>query len=177
MNAPLFEAAHGTAIFSACGLYRYRLTRQLGAQPRIACFVMLNPSTADAAKDDATVRRCIGFARDMGCGGLIVANLFALRATDPWELSIAADPVGPKNMDYLLGAACRAHESGGLVVCAWGVHGRLQDQDAKVTARLVELRISLQCLGTTAEGFARHPLYLAKDTALQPYHGRLLNRG
>ena len=47
---------------------------------------MLNPSTADADHDDRTIGRCISFAKREGCGGLIVGNLFQLRATDPDEL-------------------------------------------------------------------------------------------
>ena len=55
------------AVISACGKYRYVLTRQVRPGPKIATFIMLNPSTADATQDDPTIRRCIGFARQWGC--------------------------------------------------------------------------------------------------------------
>ena len=53
----------GSAVFDRGFRYRYALVRAWDARlPRVA-FVMLNPSTADAERDDPTIRRCIGFAR------------------------------------------------------------------------------------------------------------------
>jgi hypothetical protein len=160
----------GTADFSDCGLYRYRLTRQLGLDTRIANFIQLNPSKADAEKNDPTIRRDIGFAVAWGYGELFVENLFGFRATEPDDMLGAAEPVGPKNDDYIIGAACRAHESGGVVVAAWGIHGGHQDRDRPVMSLLVQtLGIPVMCLGITADGFPRHPLYLPKAAALVPY--------
>ena len=76
------SAMTGTAWISECGRYRYSLTRRF-ADGLDLVFVMLNPSTADADKDDPTIRRCCGFADRMGFGGIIVVNLFALRAAAP----------------------------------------------------------------------------------------------
>lgn len=72
-----------SADFSACGTYRYALRKiWLPAAPQVL-FIGLNPSTADEKSDDPTIRRCLGFARSWGYGGLIVANLFAYRTTAP----------------------------------------------------------------------------------------------
>lgn len=167
-----------SAVVSEDGLYRYRLTRMVGSGERIALFIMLNPSTADAVQDDRTIGRCKSFARAWGCGELFVENLFAFRATEPDDMLAAADPVGPLNTDYIIGAACRAHESGGHVVAAWGVHGAHQDRDRLVMSLLTQtLGIPVKCLGITAEGLPRHPLYLPKNAALVPYAGRPLNGG
>ncbi|HHM8581358.1 DUF1643 domain-containing protein [Pseudomonas aeruginosa] len=48
-----------SAIISECGQYRYLLTRpgDCLADKGTAVFLMLNPSTADAALDDPTIRR------------------------------------------------------------------------------------------------------------------------
>ena len=78
-----------SAIISACGQYRYQLTREAHDQFATrgpALFIMLNPSTADAELDDPTIRRCRGFAKAWDCAGIVVANLYALRATDPAAL-------------------------------------------------------------------------------------------
>ena len=52
-----------TAVMDESRTYRYLLTRiwDTAAQPMV--WVMLYPSTADALTDDATIRRCISFAR------------------------------------------------------------------------------------------------------------------
>ena len=48
-----------SAVISECGLYRYRLERQTaGAGSTLV--VMVNPSTADAEQDDATIRKLKG---------------------------------------------------------------------------------------------------------------------
>ena len=66
------------AQLSDCQKYRYALWRRWGEGSQVV-FVMLNPATADAAKDDPTIRRCIGFARAWEFGSLAVGNLFAFR--------------------------------------------------------------------------------------------------
>lgn len=170
-----FEVGGG-AILSPCERYRYALTRGAGAEhaQRWACFVMLNPSTADAIQDDPTIRRCLGFARRERCDALIVVNLFAWRATDPMQLMAAdvRDPVGPENADCVCEAVRLAHRTGGPVVCAWGAHGRYMDQDLTVLGWLERLRVPAMCLGTTALGDPRHPLYVRADAPLQPFVGR-----
>ena len=72
--------------------YRYELSRIWDAALPPVLFVGMNPSTADEEQDDPTIRRCIRFARDWGYGGLLMGNLYALRATDPQELTRAVEP-------------------------------------------------------------------------------------
>jgi hypothetical protein len=116
----LFAEAPGmrrNAMLSDDGKYRFALTREWDADKPTLVFVMLNPSTADAYTDDATIRTCIALAKRWGYGGLCVVNLYALRATDPAALLAAADPVG-KNNDIAISAAA----SGRDVIVAWGAH-------------------------------------------------------
>lgn len=146
------------ALISPCGAYRYRLEREWDSElPKVA-FIMLNPSTADAEKDDPTIRRCIGFAKSWGFGGLIVGNLFALRSTDPAALYSHPDPVGPDNDACLRGIASCAEQ----VVCAWGTHGALNGRGLAVGEMLNSA--NLAALKLTADGHPGHPLYIAGDT-------------
>ena len=154
------------ATFDCTGRYRYTLWRTWDTRlPRLA-FVMLNPSTADHRVDDPTIRRCMGFAQSWGYGSLVVVNLFAFRTSSPALLARAPEPVGPQNDQYLRAARRRARD----IVVAWGAHGSLHGRDRIVLDLLGRRRRrSLLCLGTTAHGHPRHPLYLQKSTPLQRF--------
>lgn len=157
-----------TALFSADRAYRYVLTRTWGdGQPVV--WIMLNPSTADAFSEDPTSRRCRDFTRRLApdAGGLVIVNLYSLRATDPAELWTHPDPVGPAG-DYYLGSRAI---SGRLVIAAWGTHGARHGRGAQVAAELTAAGVKLWCLGVTKNGHPKHPLYLAGDTSLVPYAG------
>jgi hypothetical protein len=150
--------------------YRYLLTRIWDPTVKPITFLMLNPSTADALEDDATIRRLAGkngFARRMGAGGLVVVNLFGLRSTDPRALLHHDDPVGRHNDVFVR----QAVSVSSTVVCAWGAAGVTGDRGRKVTQDLAGLGVSLQCLGRTSTGQPRHPLYLPSGAVLEPYEG------
>lgn len=156
-----------SAVISQCGQYRYLLTRpseDLAPERGAALFLMLNPSTADAELDDPTIRRCRGFSKAWGCAGLTVANLYALRSTDPKQLWNYADPVGPENDDWLrrLAGEC------GDVICAWGANAR-PERVAAVAQILEDAGARLWCLGVTKAGAPRHPLYIRADQQLIPW--------
>lgn len=143
------------ALISDCGSYRYWLKREW-EEGELLAWVMLNPSTADATEDDPTIRRCIGFSQSWGFGGLVVVNLYALRATDPRQLWKAPDAAGPDNDIHL------EHETWGRhVIAAWGAYPKAMDRAEKIHDLIKPNCLSLQCLGVTKEGFPRHPLYVA----------------
>jgi hypothetical protein len=156
------------AILSPCGTYRYHLWRRWNPDLPTMVWVMLNPSTADAKADDPTIRRCVGFAKREGCGGISVRNVFALRATDPSELSKHPDPFGPKNEAYLLHA--RNVSLMTVLVLGWGA--RLADKRLRDYYRRAEACCVTQkpnCFGVTKDGDPRHPLYLKGDAPLVPW--------
>jgi len=168
MGAPDLLDARGDAIISECGTYRYLLQRFWDARLETLNFIMLNPSTADANKNDATIRRCMGFARDLGFGSLEVTNLFALRSTDPKALKRTKDPVGPENDEHIISSAkvCQ------LTICAWGTHGVFHGRGAAVLKLLRDAGITPHALSFAAGGIPKHPLYLPGDLKPVPIDGR-----
>jgi hypothetical protein len=125
---------------------------------------MLNPSTADAGRDDPTIRRCIALAMRDRCGGIEVMNLFAFRATRPAALKTAADPIGPGNDGHLRDLFAR-HTS---VLAAWGLHGDFIGRAVAVMRLAADYGARLTCLGFTVRGQPRHPLYVKRDCAILP---------
>lgn len=162
MKSLFLESA---AQLSDCGLYRYSLSRVWDQDKYTVTWIMLNPSTADAAQDDPTIRRCCGFAEAWGLGGIYVVNLFAFRATEPKRLRTAPDPIGPENDSAIIGA-CMA---GNLTVAAWGTMGELRGRGEQVLAMLRGQRLTAHHLGLTQGGHPRHPLYARGDLHPVPF--------
>lgn len=158
-----FEVTARDANISADKVYRYSLIRRLGhdAVTRRICWAMLNPSTADAAQDDPTIRRVMDFSWMWGFNRVEIVNAYALRSTNPAHLWSHPDPTGPLNDDYIGLAAANAD----AVVVAWGTN-ITRPRAARVLQmlRMFSQERMLWCLGTTKEGYPRHPLYLAKST-------------
>jgi hypothetical protein len=142
------------ALFDSSDQYRYLLWRIWDeAAPRVG-FVMLNPNKADATLDDPTIRRCIGFARSWGFGGLEVANLFAYRTAHPKYLRQVANPVGVENDRILQSLNQRVDQ----LILAWGNWGLWQQRHQAAIA-LLNCQTPY-CLGFTKMGQPCHPLYL-----------------
>ncbi len=150
------------AVFSACGTWRYLLWRGASGSRTLTGFAMLNPSTADHSQDDPTIRRCLGWSNGTG---LLVWNLFALRATDPGELRAARDPVGPAGdaaMKLALGLAAPT-------IAAWGVHGVLGGREHAVRRHVAAQGGKLMALKLTKDGHPGHPLYLPGSVQPEPW--------
>lgn len=167
------------ADISPCGRYRYRLWREWrgthehknwnwfgfkdGAgtecgEPKTCLFVMLNPSTADGEKDDATIRRCVGFAKTWKYERMEVVNLYAFRATKPRDLWAAGDARhAPRNQEVIASASRRA----GIIIAAWGAHGTEGGQGETVRGWMYDPDV--YHLGLTKDGNPKHPLYLPGD--------------
>ena len=148
--------------FSADELYRYKLSITWDDSLWRIMFLMLNPSTADAVKNDPTVKRCERRAESLGYGCLMVGNLFAFRSTDPDALQTARDPVGPRNDAALLEMSREAD----TIVCAWGGQaGRLGAERAAYVKSLLRGR-ELHYL-KMSNGVPWHPLYIGYDEPLK----------
>ena len=162
-----------SATISECGRFRYTLSRSLGIltahTPKVVAFIGVNPSTADADTDDATVRKWRGFATRWGCDSFVVGNLFAYRATDVRELAKAGDPVGHENNEHL-----RAVLDGvDFVVPCWGSRNKLppslRERIDDVRRMLRACASPVRVFGLTASGDPKHPLMLGYSTELQDW--------
>lgn len=154
-----------TAWISHCGRYRYTLGREWDPSLPRVCFVMLNPSTADAAIDDPTIRRCIRFARDWGFGSLEVVNLSPVRSPKPEHILTH----WPARVHYQTnrGEVKRAAAEAGMTVLAWGAH-----KIAKLPAMSHGLDLPwdrCKVLGYTKDGSPKHPLYVPANTQPEPW--------
>lgn len=162
-----------SAILSSCGLYRYRLERDVAMDGPVFAFFGINPSTANATEDDATVRKWTGFVKRWGGRRFIVGNVWPLRSTDVKALATAPRwlDVMRENEQHILNIAAEADT---LVPC-WGDRAKVpRAMHNELDALLSLLRGTgkpVMHFGLTKGGDPKHPLMLGYDTPLVPWGG------
>lgn len=158
-----------SAIISPCGLYRYRLEREVQTEGKVFAFFGINPSTADASLDDPTVRKWRGFTLRNGGRRFIVGNIFAFRSTDPKALSKQDDPFGPEWLDHMKTIIADAD----VLVPCWGSLSKmprdLRGAPAQLLSTLSRSGKPILHFGITSCGQPKHPLMLGYDTPLLPW--------
>lgn len=158
-----------SAVISPCGLYRYRLERTVAMAGPVYAFFGINPSTADANLDDATVRKWIGFTKVWGGSRFIVGNVFAFRSTDVKALADAADPFGDDIGDHVTSII----EEADILVPCWGRTDKVPPQLRHAFDVLMDALVSsgkpVMHFGLTKGGDPKHPLMLGYDTPLTPW--------
>ena len=168
----MLENVANLCTFNMKRTHRYVLARQLmgylghnDAEKLSILWVMLNPSTADEAFLDPTVAKCAKYSYAWGFAGLVVVNLFSLRATNPRQLKTAMRPEGdPENMFHILHQA----EMADMVVVAYGNHGGYEGRHKRVLHRLLDYHERLYALGLNKTGHPVHPLYQLDSRKLFP---------
>lgn len=155
------------AVISECGMYRYRLDRDgINDDGPVYAFFGINPSTADASIDDATVRKWNGFTKRLGGSRYIVGNVFSYRATDVKELKTAEDPFGPEFADYL----CEIIFEADILVPCWGNTSKapkeLYGAFGNLLSCLYDTDKPVMTWGLTKSGDPKHPLMLGYSTPL-----------
>lgn len=148
------------AELSQCGQYRYKLWRIWDDSQKKVLFIMLNPSTADACNNDATITRCTNFVKDWGYGGFYVGNLYPFRSKNPSDLLKCVNPLGENNNSYLKEMALISD----MIVCAWGNSATINKLNKKHPdyRPLENLNKPLYYLQLSNDGTPKHPLYLPK---------------
>lgn len=164
------------AVISTDKVYRYRLWRIWDDTKDKVLFIMLNPSTADYDVDDPTIRRCVGFAKSWGFGGVYVGNITAFRSTDPKKLNQDSFATGTENLLHIMDMV----KDCTTVVCAWG-NGPVLKKLTKGSGIAVERACGVFILkqkgkricviDRAKDGTPKHPLYLKKDLQLKDYFG------
>ncbi len=153
-SSSLFPDNFSGAEISDCGKYRWKLWRIWDdSKPKIL-WIMHNPSTADAEKDDPTIRRIINFSKSWGFGGLYVGNVCPYRSTNPKDLiGSPIEKLCPlENIKHTKEMKSKCSEfilAYGNVVIK-GCEPTFFDEDWKV-------------LKLTKDGNPCHPLYLKSD--------------
>ncbi len=157
------------AKISSCGLYRPLLLRRWNLDKPLCSFGGVNPSTADASIDDATVRKWIGFATRLGFGGFVAWNNFDYRSTDVRMLGKVSKPISKEN-DLAITMALQSCE---MNFAGWGsetkVPSRLRHRFREVEGLAMSLGTPLHCIGKTKAGNPRHALMTAYSTPVELY--------
>ena len=155
-----------SAILSPCGLHRVRLERDIQLAGIVVALIGVNPSTADATVNDATIRKDMGFGLRLGWRKIIKGNVFSYRATDVRELVKVADHKHGDNAMHLRQICADAD----IVVPCWGRRDKLPAYlRSYLEPTLHLLRSSgkpLFTFGFTASGDPLHTLMLGYDTPL-----------
>lgn len=141
------------ADISPCGRYRYYLLVHW-APGKMLVVVGLNPSVACVENDDATVRKCINWARRNGYCGLLMLNAYSFRATDPKEMMAADDPFGEQTVEALV-KLCGNNR----VVAAWGGGAKHRDRANALIVGFRNSGIELECWGVNKDSSPIHPCY------------------
>lgn len=170
----LRETIRGGATFSDCGQYRPLLWRDWADAPKLGhvLWIGMNPSTADGDVDDPTVRRECDFTAAWGYGAYRKCNVMDFRATQPKAL--LQPSVSPRS-EINLSTIVEQAKSAQLVILAFGsLHKKLSHYGMDVVSALETENIPAMCLGITANGSPKHPLYLRKDAERIPFPGLAL---
>lgn len=166
----MFSSEEWGAVLSEPGedgisIYRYLLWRIFDPSLPVLLVVMLNPSVATHLQGDRTIDGLMRRARRFGYGGVVVANCFAFRATEPQVMRKAKDPVGPHNdavLDLIFAQPLD-------VLCAWGVNATHLDRERNVTCTMENGTARPHVLRLCAGGAPEHPLYVPAAIAPSPW--------
>ena len=138
-------------------------------------FVMLNPSKADETRDDATIRKCRGFAKRWGFGWMHAVNLSPLMATRPDDLVKGLpEPVcvQARNKRVIQETVSKSD----LIVVAYGNAALLflkvesaQNRVPDIVWPIWDVGRYVYCLGTTQYGQPRHPVRVSYEIEPLPF--------
>lgn len=154
-------------------VYRYAIGRAWDPEPTdpwdtvrpTFSVTAINPSKARHDVPDPTLDKLVFYAKQEGCGSLLLRNLAAYSSTDPDELTRVHDPVGPRNDEVLAIDPLFA-----LRVAAWGNFPSKRVRELlKRSMGIVKMCTTLHVFGLNKTGEPKHPLYLKNATRVVPW--------
>lgn len=158
------------ANFSLCGLYRFSLWRIWNDNVKVpkVMVIGLNPSTANADTDDATINRITSIAKHNGYGGLYMVNCFPIISRDPSVLpGYLSSPECQRSIRENDDELRKIKEKCADIVCAWGSFKEVIE-----TGRGEEIRKMFPkalALKVNKNGSPKHPLYCSKTSGFVNY--------
>lgn len=164
----LFENINKGADFSEDGNYRYRLWRIWDEEKPKAMCIGLNPSRANAEKNDATISILIRMLAKLGYGGFYMMNCFAWITSDPKLLK--HNPMSDEwnnNMLTITASLCSE------VIFAWGGFKVIKEKERD--KELIEIFPNAKCFGKSKDGSPIHPLAMQERNGRNPNKPELFN--
>lgn len=148
-------------------LYRWWLFRCWAAKLPLIIWIMMNPSTADHAKNDPTILKVIRYSKRWGHGAILVLNIYAFRSSKPENLPQKMRAAVGKSNDWWIKTLFRfAARKGIPVVCAWGV--KHKERGCQVRTIADEAGLPLMCLELALNAEPKHPRFLSESLNLRP---------
>lgn len=142
------------AEFSECGKYRYKLWRVWDeSKPKAMC-IGLNPSTANASKNDNTINILIRVLGKLGYGGFYMMNCWAYISSDPKLLMV--NPMSDEWNNNTM--TVTASECDTIIFC-WGNFTVIKEKGRD--KELIEMFPNAKCFGVNANGSPWHPRALS----------------
>jgi hypothetical protein len=145
------------AFFSDCGKYRYQLNRIWDESLPVAACIGLNPSTANADKNDPTINKLIMLMKSNGYGGFKMLNLFGLISANPDYLRSCSDPIADN--DKWVFNVVQTCDS---IIFCWGNFKQAEYRSKKY----IQKYPGALCFGRNANGSPKHPLFLKGTTPI-----------
>lgn len=156
------------AKLSPCGEYRYWLSRVWDIKKPLVLFVGINPSTANAERDDITVKKLIHYCNDWGYGGFYIINLYGYITSTPDFLRSVSDPIGKENYRIIRKLLNREWAK---IIFMWGSNGKALDYRdiIDIVGLFKDKKDLVYCFSKNRDGGPTHPGRLSYDVKLIKY--------
>jgi hypothetical protein len=153
---PMLNAGVGVgAEFSKCRNYRYSLWRIWDDRKPYVMFIGLNPSTANEATNDPTIKSVCRIAKSNGYGGVYMMNCFPFVSTDPNKLRDFGNTALNDHWLYKVSSVCND------IVFAWGSFDVVKELGRD--KELEWMFPNAKALHINKNGSPKHPLYCKSD--------------